>query len=262
MKKNTIFYIIITILLIIIAVGITYIIMDNKNGEKIPETNNKEENNNEEETVLKDGVTLKDTYQKNDSIIQEYEMILNNQQQSFNINFNILEQTGYFEIEASINNKQVFKIMNDFESTSDNYIEYISNYFNENNFYIVTGKDNKNYLVVLSYFLPPAGGPGLNYLVFNNDWNFIGQLDVIKQGQSLVLENEDIFYENKIVTGLLNNYPEEQIRSKIENNKIYNLYYDGCEEGMMEERIYSINNNKLEYTVINEYKVSLVSGSC
>ena len=50
---------------------------------------------------------------------------------------------------------------------------------------------------------------------------------------------------------------------KIVDNKIYNLVslfnediIDGSENGKLEERVYTINNNKLEYEVINTYTIT------
>ena len=98
MKKNTVLYIIITILLIIIAIGITYIIMDNKNKEEIvePSDNDKKEEtpNKEEDPVKEDGVTLKNSIKNNDTITQEYEIILNGKEQNIKIIFTYDENNG------------------------------------------------------------------------------------------------------------------------------------------------------------------------
>lgn len=52
--------------------------------------------------------------------------------------------------------------MNDFEEAPDNYISYINEYFNEDNFIIFSGADDVNYLIVETFFLPPANGIGMD----------------------------------------------------------------------------------------------------
>ena len=109
MKKNTVLYIIITILLIIIAIGITYIIMDNKNKEEIvePSDNDKKEEtpNKEEDPVKEDGVTLKNSIKNNDTITQEYEIILNGKEQNIKIIFTYDENNG---IKGVLNNNILY----------------------------------------------------------------------------------------------------------------------------------------------------------
>ena len=74
MKKNTVLYIIITILLIIIAVGITYIIMD-----KNDINNNPNENNNQEEQITLSEEELEEylSYIPKDIINNEQNMYIN-----------------------------------------------------------------------------------------------------------------------------------------------------------------------------------------
>lgn len=145
--------------------------------------------------------------------------------------------------------------MNDFEEAPDNYISYINEYFNEDNFIIFSGADDVNYLIVETFFLPLANGIGMDYNFYNQNFEFIGALDVIVQGQSLQVEDESIFYNKE-------RYEDYQIRSRIDNDKIYNLYQKDCLDDYIEERVYTINNNRLEYEVINTYQVFEVAGAC
>ena len=261
MKKNTILYVIIVILLIIIAIGATYIVVSNKNKTEIQEPNSNErfpiedEPIDEKELTLEDGVTLKNVNKKDNTVIQEYEMVLNGEKKTFEVNFNIEEQDGYFEINATIGDENVFRIMNDFEETPSDYINYIDKYFNEDNFIIFPGDDGVNYLIVETFFLPPANGIGVDYNFYNQDFDFIGKLDFIVQGQGLNVEDESIFYDTE-------GYENNQVRSKIEGNKIYHLYFEGCEPGDIEERVYRVENDQLKYEVINTYPVLGVAGAC
>ena len=127
MKKNTILYIIITILLIVIAVGTTYIIMDNKNNEEeVEPNNNQEENNNkEEEPVLKDSVTLKNTYQEGNNIIQEYEIILNSKVNNVTVKYNYQSDAAY--------NNDIHEIIGTFKEKLENKFNINDILVNTNN---------------------------------------------------------------------------------------------------------------------------------
>ena len=281
MKKNTILYIIITILLIIIAVGITYIIMNNQNNEEITEPsnndNNQEENNNNEEPTLEDNITLKNTTMNNDTIIEEYEIILNGKKSNININYTYDEcRENLICISGNYNNYE-FYYDEIWKNDSDNSftIQAIDQSFNENNFEIIRGDDNKNYLLIF------ANSPYTALLYVFND-----QLNIVNDGiespnwyegdngdgfvlysfvNMPILENkQDIWYDDVYGIG------EDNIYIKVENNKIYYLtpnisYYDAYinnnnenYEIKLEERVYTINNNKFTYEVINTYNIKEV----
>ena len=191
-------------------------------------------------------------------------MVLNGEYHEFEIVFNVSEEydiPGYWTITSLIDDIYLFSVYYD---NSDlivhDYVEYIEKYFNENNFIVFSGTDGINYLIIQDYFLPPAGGVGIDYNIFNQNWDYIGDLSVIEQGQGLVLNDDSIWYQNNLNIDTAED--EYQIRSRIVNNQIYNLYFEGCYGGTMEERVYTINNNELEYEVINTYQVLEVAGAC
>ncbi len=257
MKDKVLIGIIVVLTLVFIFEGVYLFSHWNKNNEngdlEVPNENNNavDENPSEEENYVKIVNTREDAHQ----VVQEYEMVLNGEHKNFDVSFDIDEQEGYFEINATIGNENVFRIMNDFEEAPDNYISYINEYFNEDNFIIFSGADDVDYLIVETFFLPPANGIGMDYNFYNQNFEFIGALDVIVQGQSLQVEDESIFYNKE-------RYEDYQIRSRIDNDKIYNLYQKDCLDDYIEERVYTINNNRLEYEVINTYQVFEVAGAC
>ena len=116
-------------------------------------------------------------------------------------------------------------------------------------------------MIIQDYSFPPACGFSIGYKIFNQDWSYLGVLSVIENAQGIDVEDESIWYTDNLQ--LDNNNEEYQVRSKIAGNKICNLYYD-CSfyPDILEERIYTINNNKLEYEVINTYQVLGSSGAC
>ena len=282
MKKNTILYIIITILLIVIAVGITYIIVDNKNEEEVikPNDNQEENNNKEEEPTIEDGITLKNTYQEGDNIIQEYEVILNGNKSTLNVEYSYeyLNDIIAHHILGNLNDTNIFEsYKRDNYDDSNNTI--IPNYnkkelfnstalnkeFNENNFEIIKGTDNKNYLVIYSeYHDTFSNGEDTDSSIYilNDKLEIINEnmdFDLYNQNYNVVLkvENAIPWYED---TTCQDEFCHRIL--KIEDNKIYYLVtnlkenYQIGDYGTLEERVYTINNSQLTYEVINTYKIT------
>ena len=283
MKKNTLLYIIITILLIIIAVGVTYIIMDNKNEEEVLEPNDKEEDNNKEEKeepTIEDGITLKDTYQEGNNIIQEYEIILNNKKNNLQITYTykyeidslthvingIMKNTNLYDmyLRDNINNKNYTK-----EELFN--ITKLNDEFNETNFKIIKETDNKSYLLIQTEQEELFDTSEL--YVYNDE------LELISKNVISIEESPDtIAHDGFIIDEFAGNIPceyqgssplyertfkkvsediEDNQYVKIVENKIYFLFpklNKDLDGGILEERIYTIHNNKLEYTVNNTYK--------
>ena len=251
--------------------------MDNKTEKEVIEPNDKEEDNNKEEATIEDGITLKDTYQEGNNIIQEYEIILNDKKNTINISYTASTcRDDTICISGNYNNYEFYydEIYNENNSFT---IETINQSFNENNFNIIKGTDNKNYLLVF------ADNPYTAFIyIFNDQLNIVndgiesanwydsdnGDGFVITSFVNIpVLENqENIWYEDTYNTNNNNIYV------KVENNKIYyltpnisyyeeylNHVYDENYKVEVEERVYTINNNKLTYEVINTYQVLEVS---
>ena len=254
------------------------------NEKEVVEPSNND--NSQEEQVLKDSITLKDTYQEGNNIIQEYEIILNNKKNNLQITYTykyeidslthvingIMKNTNLYDmyLRDNINNKNYTK-----EELFN--ITKLNDEFNETNFKIIKGTDNKSYLSIF------ADNPYTAFLyIFNDQLNIVsdgiestnwydsdnGDGFVITSFVNIpVLENqENIWYEDTYNTNNNNIYV------KVENNKIYyltpnisyyeeylNHVYDENYEVEVEERVYTINNNKLTYEVINTYQVLEVS---
>lgn len=263
--KNKVLMGITALLVGVIGFEIYYIFSYSENSEKEKSYINisgEQENNKEEDLPLEDNpdkvedyVKLVNTKENGNQIIQEYEMVLNGEKKEFDITFEINEGVGYWDIESTLGDSYLFSVWYD-TIPPNSYVDFIARYFNENNFIIFPGIDGINYLIVQDYSLPPAGGVGIKYNIFNQNWDYIGYLNVVYQGQSVVLENESVWYSNNFYIDTLDD--DNKIRSEIEGNKIYNLYYT-CD--YMEERVYTINNNKLEYKVINQYEILETSGA-
>ena len=266
MNNKVLIGIIIVLVGVIIAEGVYLFTSKKEENENnsyinIPKEEEEENESNDDETS-EDYVKLVNTKEEDNQVIQEYEMVLNGEYQEFDIIFEINEGEGYWDIDSTLGDSNIFAVWYD-TAPPNNYVDFIAQYFNENNFIIFPGIDGVNYLIIQGYREPPAGGPGLRYYIFNQ-WNSIGFLDVVYQGQGIFLEDESIWYPNNLFIDSLKD--EKQIRSKIEGDRIYNLYYT-CEavgddlQQNLEERVYTINHDKLEYEVINTYTDLEVAGA-
>mgnify|MGYP001090121214 CR=1 FL=1 len=164
-------------------------------------------------------------------------------------------------------------------------IDKIKNDFNEKNFIIIKGTDNKSYLLVTTDFNLSLNNSIL--LVFNDNLELISK-NLIPENESPVVQAIDGFVINEYsgntpcrysgnnpeYTATFKNYStynptRDSLQFvKILDNKIYFLYpklnFKGSflvneeDYGFMEERVYTINTNKLEYNVINTYKITEV----
>ncbi len=245
MKNRVLIGIIIILIGVIVAEGV-YLFTSKEE---------KEENESNDDEISEDYVKLVNTREEDNQVIQEYEMVLNGEYQEFDITFEINVGEGYWDIDSTLGDSYLFSVWYD-TAPPNNYVDFIAQYFNENNLIIFPGIDGINYLIIQGYAFPPAGGVGIDYNIFNQNWDYIGNIAVIYQGQGVVLEDESVWYLDNLNIDTVQDY--NKIRSKIEGDKIYNLYYT-CD--YMEERVYTINNNKLEYEVINQYKILEASGA-
>lgn len=282
MKKTekNIYLVIILILVVVISCGITYILTINKNHEETKEpvdNDKKEETPNKEELILEDGVTLKNTTMNNDTIIQEYEIILNGKKQNIKIIYTYqLNEDGSEMIEGKLNNEKIYSVLTMNEIPNKDAIfdkDIIEKNFNEKNFSLIKGEDNKNYLTIYNYdsnFITP---PTVGLYILNDNLDFITEGLVSNDGCNTKenfmtiaspvgyqLENNiSPWYENTFIN--FDNNLNQDINIKIENNQIYYLVVNKRDSntennyGNLEERIYTINNNKLNYKIKNNYKI-------
>lgn len=116
------------------------------------------------------------------------------------------------------------------------------------------------------------------YLVYNDNLELINKEEIIAYSGGCVLyldkdyEKNDYkdkffkWYKDNFDYSLLGCISDCEVRGKIENNKIYNyvpkLNKNEQGTGTLEEREYTINNNKLEYKVINIYTIYGGTGGC
>lgn len=287
MKKveRYIYIVLIIILVGIIISGTTYIIMKNNDKTEIKENNNNQnnnekDNNQNEEPTKEDGVKLLKTYNLNDKIIEEFEITLNGKINNMKIEFDYDEEDYTEEetlsiVDGKFNNNTLITYF-DFNSPKSKIfnLDIIKNEFNEGNFKIIKGTDNKSYLLLATKISNDFNSES-HLLVFNDNLeqikgDFEGYSCNSNKEENMVVFTTATGYKPKNGTPIdykddfnLNYhipsvYGEVGVNVKIENNKIYYLVpifnWDINDEGILEEREYTLNNNKYEYKVINTYK--------
>ncbi len=266
----------ITLLVVIVALGasgITYLIMDKNSTTPETPTN--------QPTEVKEQIKRVETVKNGEKIVQKYEIQMNGKTVPVNVEFTkrleVLDEQ-YEIIEGSINNKQIYldytyTYKNENDKDYEEAINFLPNTidreFTINNFKIIKGTDNKDYLVAygLIDFNFDAEVPSKLY-VFNDKMELLqfpknedskfctpDGGEYINIDKANLVTKEDIWYENTF--GLRN---ARRVTTKIVDNKIYQLTQimkvlpEENDYGTIEERVYTINNNKLEYTVANTYK--------
>lgn len=237
--KKSVLYVCVIIIVVGVLYGITYKITKNMNLNGDIDIENR--------------VRLVDTTHSTNKVTQEYEIKINGEKKSLNIDFNISKEDEYYTVKAILDTTFLFNYYNENEYSED----LISNNFNESNFNIIMGTDNKEYLVIRNIFYNARTGNRSTFYVFNSDFKSInGNEDfmVVSDLIGFILEKDNVYYESNSNYTCVNNC---NIRSKIEDNKIYNLFYveSEGESGELEERIYTVGNDKLDYKVKNKYKV-------
>lgn len=279
MKKieKYIYIILIIILVGVIASTTTYILTkDNKTEEK-------ENKPIEKEPAKVDGVKLSKVYNLDDKIIEEFEVTLNGKTTPIKLPFvhEVSEGDNFMEVHnitATLNSNNLYhhEIYNYTEKEENKFdINNIKNRFNEKNFIIIRGTDNKNYLAVIPYINTDYENTELflfndNLEQIKGNFNLYGicgsndNMIILSRTTHYILEN-DITpnYKNNfnVDIPIPNGFSNNNLNIKIENNNIYYLapiLREQLEEGDMgtlEERVYTINNNKLEYKIINKYKI-------
>ncbi len=276
--EKYIYLVIILVLVTAIVSGSIYLVMrdkDSTNTDNNKEVNDKDKENNKGETEeLIDGVKLIDVKKQEDKIVETFEIVLNGKKKEMNFQFEY-EKNEIFDLYVIKGNYKNFLIHGSDYSLSDTSIDKvfsvdsIKENFNSNNFKIIKGEDNKNYLGIIAN----RNNDDILYIFNDNLENIIDDtyddydrsieiIPGVNDKNSFMIttyyntpcgENMDaIWYKNAF-----NIKNKTNFALKIEDNKLYYLAFklNDYPNSTLEERVYTINNSKLSYTVINEYFV-------
>lgn len=259
--KEKILYVVIACLLIIISSGVTYIVMDNNNSKEGKENKTPiKENSN-----IKDEIKLVDIKEEDNKIIENFKIILNSKENNLEVIFDYQKGDPWGYVSAKVSNNQFVSFA--IPEGSNFNKEKIKDMFNENNFKIIKGEDNKNYLAIGSM----ANNAGYVYIyndnleVLNANTNDAYKINngfvAFPFGNNPCGIEKDPIYENDF--NLKNDYGLlKGLHLKIDNNKIYYLRVITDSDNKMdfnnyylEEIVYTINNNQMTYKTLDKYKV-------
>lgn len=232
--------------------NVTADVKDNKTEEK------QEEKLNEK---TEDGVKFLEVRKNGDEYKEVFEVVLNGKKNELVFD---LKLSDYFEetklVSAHYNDKIISEIFADKAENIDTVIhEKVKENFNNKRFKIITGEDNKKYLMIFSN---KYDGYVLKMYILNDELEIIngkgfpiGEAWGEFEDKKMPWFNDQADYYNNIYGYSISG----NIMTKIENNKIKVLispenYCDTSENGILEEREYTIKNNILTYKKLNEYK--------
>ena len=268
MKNKVLIGIIIVLVGVIIAEGVYLFTSKKEENENnsyinIPKEEEEENESNDNETS-EDYVKLVNTKEEDNQVIQEYEMVLNGEYQEFIVEFSYEQEANHSNSSNTVNylnGKFKDNIVYSEIRGETLSISYINRMFSSQNFTIIKGED-KNYLAVAT-FEREDYGDFMYYQIYNDSFDYIDSISLYVGNQSI--ENDLGFdgYQNVFADIYYLSEEYYSVRGKIEDNHIYELAYvcDDVYYGILEERVYTINHDKLEYEVINTYTDLEIAGA-
>ena len=276
----------------VIAFGIYYASTHDfgtlKNDE---EKENVELNQDSIEVEKEDSVTLVDRKQIEDSFVQTYQIIINGKEKTLEVEFLYRDNQGLKEqsLTGEFSGATVYAYYETYEEEASLYDEnMIASSFNENNFGFISGVNGESYLLIYSNIYSDGAGEEDKLFILNDDLEFISNDLVDYSGSSetlgmtimstytgYTLEGDEYPWYNDAFNACQT--PSNcYIDIKIEDNRIYYLVpvlnevnsdkeeateeEEVVEYGELEERLYTIDNGKLEYEVIKRYRIVDVTG--
>ena len=225
----------------------------------------------------KNKIKFKDIKESNNKITESFEVVLNGKKKEIAIEFTINEKELFnsYILDGVFANYYVSSNQYSLDNAKDKILnaDNIKDIFNINNFKIIKGKDKKEYLMVIANSITD----NIIYIFNDNLENIATNLDD-DYGRSRTIDGYGIqdgfmlttFYNTPCDKSLDNIWYKNifdiknktDFAFKIENNKIYYLAFKSKNDAnnSLEERVYTINNNELTYSVLNTYSVNDICG--
>lgn len=278
----------------VIGFGIYYASTHDFNVDRNEEDHeNVELNGDSIEVDSEDSITLASTEVVDDSFVQTYDVVINGIEKTLEVEFLYRNNEDLKEqsLTGDYSGATLYAYYETYEDEPTVYdVNMITSSFNENNFSFILGVNGESYLIIHTNIYDDGAGEEDKLFILNDDLEFVSNdlvdyagssdtkgMTIMSTYTSYTLENDDYPWYNdsfNACTTPSNCY----IDVKIEDNQIYYLVpvlntvseeaneddeedNEGATDyGELEERIYRINNNKLEYEVIQRYKITGVNG--
>lgn len=276
MKKNGVKIFIILVLALIVTVG-AYMFVNNKHNNNNPtqsgSTNRK-----------KGEVRFLNSKLEENVIIQKYKVYINGKTIDLEIKYNYKinnlpydDDSGYSReevVEGKMNGITMFLHQVKNNSTSQKAALFetgkIDKEFNDKYFRVVRGTDGKDYIAVSTHIYDEYNKPRANYLyILNDNLKVINEIFddetectnmkspmIVHPGLIGLLSSKDIWYNNEFKH---DNLQKNHISVKVEDDKIYYLFHN-LKQKNIEERVYTIADDKLSYKTSNIYKADASFG--
>ena len=278
MNKKIIFVILSFVALIAIG-SISYVVLSNNIDDKplVDEDVNKDSEEKEDKKPpkeKKDSIVFKKTKKSGNKIISTFDLTMNNEEAEFDIEFTYEENESYNEIKASVLGLDIYRLGTD-EALETTFTEAnMKKAVTEENFIFIKGEDKKTYLGVVSNIDSFVSGKTSVLYIFNDKFDMLTDdidnlgcggtsyftINTLTTGYVGSIEPFKSGYEDTL--GVCENSPNCHVNVKIEDDKIYSLFAKDINgfAGTLEERIYTIKDNKFNYTVKSTDTISSVFG--
>ena len=292
--KKVLLILLILLSLGVIAFGIFYASTHDFSKKREEE---KKENIELNDTVLEvakeNSIKLVETKKIDESFVQVYNIVINNKERVFEIEFLYRNQEDLKELSllGDYNGATLYAYYEKYKDEATIDVNMITSSFNENNFSFISGRDGESYLLIHTNIYSDGTGEEDKLFILNENLEFVDN-DLVDYAGSSDTHGMTIMstYTGYILEG--DEYPwytdnfnacttpsNCYIDIKIEDNKIYYLTPvlkevssleeekdDEAEEdevteyGELEERVYTIHDGNLEYEVIKRYKIVGITG--
>ena len=258
------------------------------------ELENVELNQDSIEVDEEDSITLVSTEQIEDSFVETYQIVINGQERTLEIEFLYRNDSRNHEqsLTGDYNGVTFYAYYEEYEEEASIYdTNMVAGSFNENNFSFITGLDGESYLLVHTNIYDDGAGEEDKLYILNENLEFVDNDLVDYSGSSetrgmsimstytgYTLEGDEYPWytdEFNACTTPSNCY----INVRIDDNLIYYLVpvlnevsveddeeeetqeeEEAADYGELEERVYTINDSSLSYDVIERYTIIDVSG--
>ena len=292
--KKVLLILLILLSLGVIAFGIFYASTHDFSKKREEE---KKENIELNDTVLEvakeNSIKLVETKKIDESFVQVYNIVINNKERVFEVEFLYRNQEDLKELSllGDYNGATLYAYYEKYKDEATIDVNMITSSFNENNFSFISGRDGESYLLIHTNIYSDGTGEEDKLFILNENLEFVDN-DLVDYSGSSKTQGMTIMstYTGYILEG--DEYPwytdnfnacttpsNCYIDIKIEDNKIYYLTPvlkevssleeekdDEAEEdelteyGELEERVYTIHDGNLEYEVIKRYKIVGITG--
>ena len=292
--KKVLIILLILLSLGVIAFGIFYASTHDFSKKREEE---KKENIELNDTVLEvakeNSIKLVETKKIDESFVQVYNIVINNKERVFEVEFLYRNQEDLKELSllGDYNGATLYAYYEKYKDEATIDVNMITSSFNENNFSFISGRDGESYLLIHTNIYSDGTGEEDKLFILNENLEFVDN-DLVDYAGSSKTQGMTIMstYTGYILEG--DEYPwytdnfnacttpsNCYIDIKIEDNKIYYLTPvlkevssleeekdDEAEEdevteyGELEERVYTIHDGNLEYEVIKRYKIVGITG--